>query len=350
MPEAGEIHFLSPSNGPLIVVKSDAACSEPTLLEVEGAEWRVRADLASRLPELGFVDATNEKSPWFAFRYGYGHAVGSELRPHERSAPGSGAEAPQRQLARIVRRPLALMGEWPNDAWLIVNENLERSLSYICRSLVYRIREQRTELVFAESEVAHFIEGWAAVPHGIVAQEYLLTPKETLRISLFTDQGRKTWFAGPAIFPRTFGAVRDQIVLAVWTDSDRIRLTQWSPRGERHERSFSGISCGPTMFLSDRGLSVPPCALLELGNQNAWRLVTAPADTASAEAALVEELEKRNLSDHSEIWYAAGAYWFSVHSEGRQWLVTNHAMNSKWEVNQGTCAERARSDPRQGEP
>ncbi len=181
------------------------------------------------------------------------------------------------------------------------------------------------------------MERWAAVSNGIVAQEYLLDPKETLRISLFTDQGRTTWLQEPARSPMTFGAVRDQVVLVVRTDSDRIRVTSWNSRGKKHERSFLGLSCGPTMFVTDEGLFVPPCAYFKLEYENSWRMVTTTvSDSGSDEATLLADLEKRYLAPDFNVWHLDGFCWFVTRSKGRVWLVTNRAMSSQWE---GTTAE-----------
>ncbi len=329
-----QVFILAPDNRPTVMVNVGSDCRTPTLLELNADQWHVNTEFARRLPSLGLVDATDQRSPWFRWRYGYAHvAGGSGSFERESSTP---------ELARIVRNPVALVGSWPNDLWLIVNEvDLKGPFSYLQRSEVYRLGENFSELVFAEKQVGEYVERWARVPNGIVVQEYLLAPKETLRIALFTDRGRVTLLEEPARHPVLFGAVRDQTVLAVWTDSDRVRVTNWDSRAKKHERGFRGLSCGPELFLSEQGISLPPCAFFEMQSANEWRLTDAKMDaTKTSQETLMADLEALHIQLDSSVSEIAGSSWFVAQSEDKKWLVTNYAMKPAGNDLRFECTDR----------
>lgn len=315
-----QVYILAPDNRPTVMVNVGSDCRTPTVLELNADQWHANTEFARRLPSLGLVDATDETSPWFRWRYGYTHVAGG---------PGSlERESTSPELARIVRNPVALVGSWPNDLWLIVNEvDMKGPFSYLQRSEVYRLSKEYSELVFAEKQVGEYVERWARVPNGVVVQEYLLAPSETVRIALHTDRGRVTLLEEPARHPLIFGAVRDQTVLAVWLDSDRVRVTNWDSRAKKHERSFQGLSCGPEMFLGDQGISLPPCAFFEMQSASAWRQAEAKVDaTKTSEETLLADLEDLHIQLDSTVSAIAGSYWFVARSEDKKWLVTNYAM------------------------
>ncbi|MGC4070260.1 MAG: hypothetical protein QM784_37480 [Polyangiaceae bacterium] len=163
------------------------------------------------------------------------------------------------ELVRIRRKPIALVRTSPKELWVIVNEEeIEGSFSYLQRSIIYWIHENETALVFEEAQVGHYVERWAPIPNGIVVQERLLAaPGEALRISMITKHGSRTLLKESFRAPVVFGTVRNQVVLALWTDGDKVRITNWDAQGRKFERIFEETSCGPDLFLAERGISPP---------------------------------------------------------------------------------------------
>ncbi|MGC4067359.1 MAG: hypothetical protein QM784_22490 [Polyangiaceae bacterium] len=163
------------------------------------------------------------------------------------------------ELVRIRRKPIALVRTSPKELWVIVNEEeIEGSFSYLQRSIIYWIHENETALVFEEAQVGHYVERWAPIPNGIVVQERLLAaPGEALRISMITKHGSRTLLKESFRAPVVFGTVRNQVVLALWTDGDKVRITNWDAQGRKFERIFEETSCGPDLFQLSGGFPPP---------------------------------------------------------------------------------------------
>jgi hypothetical protein len=331
-------------------------CVEPRLRELTGPGWAESPELSRGLPELGLVNLRQDpKSPW--------HRVGHK------------SDSVQQQDSCLSQpffsgvRSLEIVGEWPGNAWAVLDEIGEEWA--MRTSVLYRWHEGRFSEVHRTGRVADFFEGVVPWQQGVAALELELVPPgpDKLRVVAFSGQAKNVLTDLPNDSVSSVGLTRlgSALVLSGVRDDGTVELFAWTAPGapKRHRlrssNTYSGVTFGPNRGSVFYHAADDTYEAVEITFDGRWRELgrrsLAEAELESLTGADKDRLFPPALGISVErAWSRSGQSWLFVRRTesdpargSESWLLRDRALPGRvWDLADEPPRQLARPPDRPG--
>jgi hypothetical protein len=332
-------------------------CVEPRLRELSGAGWVAVPELLRGLPELGWVNLQQEPgSPW-------------QQVDHKSDQVKARDGCPSQPFFSGVRS-LELVGEWPGNAWAVVDEVGEEWA--MRTSSLYRWTEDRFVEIHRTKRVADFFEGVVPWREGVAALELALAPsgQDKLRIVSFSGKTRSvlTELPSDSLSSAALARLGQALVLSGVRDNGTVELFAWTAPGAaqryklRSSNTYSGV-----VFGNERGTVYYQAAgetyeAVEVAFEGKWREVgRRTLDEAGLETLTGADKERlvstalgmsveRVGTRQSQSWLFVREAEATAGRGHQSWLLADQAPPSTWELSDEPVREPTRPPDRPGCP
>ncbi len=341
---------LEPLEGRMLVsacVAFGESCVEPRIRELKDSGWIETPELLRDFGILGRVDLGQPaKSPW---RWA--------ARTYPRIAQYNYAKCPNGSSFEDSRI-LAIMGQWPDNTWALLKEIPE--MRSVQLPVLYRWIGGRFSEVYRAKQVGDSFELFrksVAWQRGVAVLELLLTSLDSNtsvkhQVVAYSPKGRTVLTELPQSTLSIVDLARlgDTLVLVTVTHDGTVELRGWTSGGVMRRHRVRSVNSYSSTTFNDTGVTVVYDApeesyeAVDLAFKGTWReLGRRKVDSEVIRSAAEINQERlfpaslgfyveRAWSQQGHLWLAVGRSNSKVTDMLENWLLTDWAPPSTWEL------------------